>query len=116
MKKKVQKNSKQNSRDQQTAVLEDINSKFGLVLEKVSGLDEKIDANHQEFLEFRDRTDENLKVALEYLFRINEEIQDMRAEVKDLKKLLKDKADLDRLESMEKRLIKLEKLVLAKLA
>lgn len=130
MKKKGQKNSKQNSRDHYTIVLEDVNSKLDLILEQFSGTRGEIRVNHQEFLEFKDeananfkeisgfmeRTDKNLKVALEYLFRIDEEIQDMKAEVKDLKKLLKEKADLDRLEIVEKRLLKLEKLVLAKRA
>jgi len=116
-------------RDQQVVVLEDINSKFSLILEQFSGVNKKIDNNHKEFLEFkdemlefkgemfefRDRTDKNLKVALEYLFRIDEEIQDIKSEITDLKKRLKEKADQDRILDVEKRMVKLEKLVFAKL-
>lgn len=140
---KHMKNKNQKSKDRQTVVLEDINSKFSLMLENFSGLNKKIDNNHKEFLEFKDEmtefrgemigfrgemigfrsemisfkdsTDKNLKVALEYLFRIDEEIQDMKTELKDLKKIFKGKADLDKLMVFEKRLIKLEKLVFAKL-
>jgi hypothetical protein len=124
-------------RDQQVVVLEDINSKFSLILEQFSGVNKKIDNNHKDFLEFKgemiefrnqtgknfkevfgfmERTDKNLKIALEYLFRIDEEIQDMKTEIKDLKKLLKGRANLDKLMVFEKRLLKLEKLVFAKLA
>lgn len=120
----------QKSKDQQIVVLEDINSKFSLMLEQFSGIRKEIRDNHKEFFEFKtetnanfkeiskfiDRTDRNLKVALEYLFRIDEEIQDLKREVRELKKLLKDKTDFDKLMAFEKRLIKLEKLVMAKLA
>ena len=125
----MKKESAKIKHDRQTVVLEDINSKFSLMLENFFGINKKIDDNHKEFLEFRDetnsnfkeisgfmdRTDKNLKVALEYLFRIDEEIQDMKAELKDLRKIFKEKADLDKLMVFEKRLIKLEKLVFAKL-
>jgi len=137
--------------DQQTAVLEDINSKFDLILEQFSGLNRKIDNNHQEFLEFkgemvefrdqtgknfkelfefrdqtgknfkelfefRDQTGKNFDIVKEYLFRIDEEIQNLKGELEDLKKTLKEKADLDKLAVLEKRLVKLEKLVFARLA
>ncbi|MDP1884091.1 MAG: hypothetical protein Q8L10_01870 [Candidatus Moranbacteria bacterium] len=123
--------------DQQTAVLDDINSKFDLILEQFSGLNRKIDNNHQEFLEFkgemvefrdqtgknfkelfefRDQTGKNFDIVKEYLFRIDEEIQNLKGELEDLKKTLKEKADLDKLAVLEKRLVKLEKLVFARLA
>jgi len=101
--------------DQQTVILEDINSKLALVLEQFSGIRSEIRSNHKEFLEFRDRTDKNLKVALEYLFRIDEEIQDMKTEIADLKSRPQKKEDGEKILQMEKRLIKLEKLVFAKL-
>ena len=118
----MKKESAKIKHDRQTVVLEDINSKFSLMLENFSGIRKEIRDNHKEFLDFKDemldfvdRTDKNLKVALEYLFRIDEEIQDMKAELKDLRKIFKGKADLDKLMVFEKRLIKLEKLVFAKL-
>ncbi|HCP09056.1 MAG TPA: hypothetical protein DIT25_04660 [Candidatus Moranbacteria bacterium] len=122
--------------DRQTVVLGDISSKLSLVLEQFSGVNKKIDNNHKEFLEFkgdmiefrgemikfrnemydfRDKTDKNLKIALEYLFRIDEEIQDLKTELKDLRKIFKGKADLEKLNDFEKRLLKLERLVFAKL-
>lgn len=132
---KKAKNKKERLQDQQTIVLEDINSKVSLVLERFSGLDRKIDDNHQEFLEFRDETKENfsklfefrnemtdfrretkadLKVALEYLSRIDDEIQDIKSELADIKPRLKEKADLDRMLDMEKRIVKIEKFIFAK--
>ena len=135
--KKSQKNINRRSKDQQTVVLEEMNSKFGLVLEQFSNLNRKIDGNHQEFLEFkgemtefkgemtefkgemtefRDRTDENFAVVKSYLIRIDEEIQNMKIEAKELKTRLKNKADLVKLADLEKRMVKLEKLVFAKLA
>lgn len=130
MQKKTREFIKNNSRDQYAVVLEGVSAKLSLILEQFSGLNKGIDDNHREFLGFRDeanasfkeisgfidRTDKNLKVALEYLFRIDEEIQDMKTELRDLKKIFKEKADLDKLLVFEKRLIKLEKLVFAKLA
>ena len=135
--KKSQKNINRRSKDQQTVVLEEMNSKFDLVLEQFSNLNRKIDGNHQEFLEFkgemtefkgemtefkgemtefRDRTDENFAVVKSYLIRIDEEIQNMKIEAKELKTRLKNKADLVKLADLEKRMVKLEKLVFAKLA
>lgn len=129
--------------DQQTVVLEDINSKMTLVLEQFSGLNRKIDNNHKDFLgfrgemiefrgkmiefrdemyefkdemyDFRDKTDKNLKVALEYLFRIDEEIQGVKAEIEDLKTRPQKKDDSEKILKLEERIIKLEKLVFAKL-
>ena len=142
--KKSQKNINRRSKDRQTVVLEEMNSKFDLVLEQFSNLNRKIDGNHQEFLEFkgemtefkgemtefkgemtefkgemtefRDRTDENLAFIKAYLIRIDEEIQNMKIEAKELKTRLKNKADLVKLADLEKRMVKLEKLVFAKLA
>jgi len=128
--KKSQKNINRRSKDRQTVVLEEMNSKFDLVLEQFSNLNRKIDGNHQEFLEFkgemtefkgemtefRDRTDENLAFIKAYLIRIDEEIQNMKTEAKELKTRLKNKADLVKLADLEKRMVKLEKLVFAKLA
>lgn len=47
---------------------------------------------------------------------IDAEIQDMKAELKNLKGTLKEKADLDKLSGFEKRLIKVEKILLARMA
>jgi predicted nucleic acid-binding Zn-ribbon protein len=140
--KKIIENNR--SSDQFTVVLEDINSKFSLVLEQFSGLNNKIDNNHQEFLEFKDemidfrsemiafkgemtdfkgemtdfrkQTNENFSVVMEYLSRIDEEIQDMKVESRNLRETLKKKADLDKLEGFERRLLAVEKILRAKMA
>jgi hypothetical protein len=119
--KKITKDNR--SSDQFTIVLKDINSKFSLVLEQFSGLNNKIDNNHQEFLEFkgemmdfRKQTNENFSVVMEYLSRIDEEIQDMKVESRNLRESLKKKADLDKLEGFERRLLAVEKILRAKMA
>ena len=118
------------SRDRQTVVLEDMNSRLALMLEQFSGLHKKIDKNHQEFLGFRDQTNENFKkigefrketgenfsVVMEYLTRIDDEIQDMKKELKILRETLKEKADLDKLAGFEKRLLRVEKILQARMA
>lgn len=131
------KTKKALSRNHQTVVMEDISSNVKLILEQFSGVNRKIDNNHQEFLEFKDEmlefkgefiefrkemgnfrneTDANLKVALEYLQRIDDEIQSLKSELADLKPRIKDKAALDKVLDLEKRLLKIEKLVFAKLS
>lgn len=137
-------NKKTLSRDHQTVVIEEINSNVKLILEQFSGVNRKIDGNHQEFLEFKDEmldfkggfvkfrkeTDENFhklfgfkkeadanfKVTLEYLQRIDDEIQSLKSELVNIKPQLKDKTALDKVLDMEKRLLKIEKLVFAKLS
>lgn len=124
MKKKIEKTK----RDQQTVVLEDINSKLTLVLEQFSSLNVKIDHNHGDFLEFRDETRENFKIVgkrfedvdknfdivKEYLFNIDDEIEYLKSELKEMKKNLGKVDQTEKMHTFEKRLIKLEKLVLAK--
>ena len=104
-------------------VLEDVNSKFDLLIEGFSGLsgqvenlDKKIDNNHQEFLEFRDEmvgfkqeTDNNFKAVFEYLSKIDDEIQLIKLEIENLKSELVRKADIDKLSQLEKRIFVLEK-------
>lgn len=121
---------KSTPKDQHTIVLEDINSKFSFVLEQFSGLRQEMKENHQEFVEFkgemldfkkefvefRKDADANFKVTLEYLQRIDDEIQSLKSELADLKPQLKDKTALDKVLDMEKRLLKIEKLVFAKLS
>ena len=145
MKKKIEKTK----RDQQTVVLEDMNSKLVLVLEQFSSLNKKIDDNNEEFVEFkgemvefrnetsknfkglfefrdqanenfkglfefRDQTNENFKVVKEYLFNIDDEIRYLKSEFKEMKKNLGKIDQTEKMEAFEKRLVKLEKLVLAR--
>ena len=113
-------------------ILEDVNSKFDLLMEGFSGLsgqvedldkkfnnldtkfdkldtkvdklDAKVDSNHIE-------TNNNFKAVFEYLSKIDDEIQSMKLEIEGLKNELSRKADLDKLLQLEKRIIILEKRV-----
>ena len=82
-------------------ILEDINSKFDLVLEGHAVLDTKFETlrnelkiTQNELGKFVKETRLNFESIKEYLSRIDEEIQ-------DIKKILSEKADLQRLERLE---------------
>ena len=101
--------------DQFGVILEDINSKFDYlaegygILKKGQGvLDAKIDRNHEEFIEFRDEANSKFNTILQQLFNIDDELQFIKSEITGLRMELKKKADLNRLESLEKRVRKLE--------
>jgi len=96
-------------------------------------LDKKVDSNHKEFLEFRgvmigfknemtdfksemidfkdemtdfkSETNSNFKAVFEYLSKIDDEIQSIELDIADLKNVLKNKADLDRITQIEKELV-----------
>lgn len=82
-------------------ILEDIDSKFDLILEGHTALDKKIDVFHDEFLDFTKETRLNFNAIKDYLSRIDDEIQEM-------KKILSRKADLERLERLEQKVAKME--------
>lgn len=129
MKKQDSKNKNELTQGQMMAILEDVNSKFDLILEQFSifqenmdGMRQEIRSNHDEFLVFRkemlgfkDETDKNFKAVFEYLSKIDDEIFSLKNEFSELKVLLAGKAELQRVIDAEKRLAKLEKLVFAKL-
>jgi predicted nucleic acid-binding Zn-ribbon protein len=73
------------------------------------GLGGKIDRNYQEFLNFRKETNDNFKVIFEYLSRIDDELRSIKIEIRELKNSLSKKADLERLEVLERRVIDVEK-------
>jgi len=129
--------SKSLKNDQQVVVLEDVNSKFDLILEQYSTLRGDIRKNSDELAEFRKETDSNFKilfdfrndmlefkdgneknmaVALEYLSRIDDEIQDMKLEIKELKAEFGGSAESGKILDFEKRLKRVEKLLATKLA
>ncbi len=123
MAKKVFKQKHKITAGQFGTVLEDINDKFDFLVESHSALDAKIDKNHGEFKEFRkevnfkfdliskrfDGVDKNFKVVFEYLSKIDDEVQSIKLELKEIKLELNKKADLNRLEILEKRVKELEK-------
>ena len=137
MKKKVKKIAKKTySANHAGVLLEEINSKIDLILEDRSSLKDRIDKMDVRLSGIEDRSirdglrlsaievkvdglkrdiKDSYKSSTEYLSRIEKEIQPMKSEAKELKTQLRDKADLDRLLEIEKRMVNLEKLVFAKL-
>ncbi|MCK5460140.1 hypothetical protein KAI52_03430 [Candidatus Parcubacteria bacterium] len=103
------------SKDHFTIILEDVNSKLnGLVEiysslnEKVDNLDQKVDRNHQEFIEFKNETKSNFQTVFNLLSNIDDDIKDIKSEIIDIRKTLTQKADLDRVDALEKRVKILE--------
>ena len=140
-KEKVNKKSDQRKRDQYTVVLEDINSKMDLLAEGqqslvkgqqslveghqslvegyqslVEGqqkLNNKIDSLEKRFDKFEKETKDNFKAVFGYLSRIEDEIVEMKVEIKDLKEK---KVEKVRLAELEKRVVKLERKVERRMA
>jgi hypothetical protein len=102
MKERINQDNKKIIRDQYTAVLEQINSKIGLIVEGQQDL-------RKDFDQFKADTKSSLKSIMEYLIRIEAEIMGMKGEIKDLKKSLEKKADLNRLEALEEKILIIEK-------
>ncbi len=87
---------------------------------RLSGVEDKVSMDTTKLLvidgnlrEMKRDNKDNYKTIIEYLSRIEDEIQSMKTDIKYLKENLKEKADLDRLRKVEKSLAKLEKLILA---
>lgn len=93
--KKIRKNNQNSERDKFTVVLEAIQSDFQVFGEKLELIDEKIDR-----IELR-------------LDKIETELINIKFEISALKTKLDKKADLERLENLEKRVKQLE-IILAK--
>lgn len=128
VKKKVASGNKVSVRHT-NVLLEDLDKKIEMILEGHDSLDKKIDDFRHEtrseigFLRLSDRVatnkltdlvlkidriedkyDKNFKIIMEYLARIDDEIQ-------DLKTKLVAKADLERLEKLEHRIVQVELVV-----
>lgn len=103
-------------------ILEDINSKFNLVLEGHTALDVKIDKLDDKLNTKIDKLDDKVEryqeenrssfgTIFDYLSHIDEELKSIHAELIDLKLRLSEKADLERLKNLEKRVLELEVVV-----
>lgn len=142
--KKNNKKEKIDSIDHVAVVLEDMNSKFGIVVESVSELNKKIDRVSDNLEEFKEETKNNFKAVAGALTEINDRldnhenkidnleskvdnlgskvdnmqgtIDNMQGDITEIKHKLSEKVDLEDFQNLEKRFIKLEKLVFAKLA
>lgn len=112
------------SENQFGVLLENMDSKIDLVLEQYSFLDKKIgDVNSNlgkkiddvrlelktELLSFKSETKNNFKSIFEYLSKIDDELQFIKAEISEIKSELKKKADLSYIRTLEERIKKLEK-------
>ncbi len=62
-----------------------------------------------EMYSFRDETKNNFKVVFEYLSRIDDELQDIKKEIKEIKIILDKKVEIKIVLDLEKRVEKLEK-------
>lgn len=131
MKKKLKKtparSAKTASQNQFGVILEDINGKFDLLIERQDAseqrLERKIDEFKEEFVElrgefvelrgeftgFKNDTESNFNLVFQYLSRIEDELMSVKAEIADIKKTLEKKEDKDRVALLEERVAKLER-------
>lgn len=116
-KKSKNRNTNQSSR-QFGVILEDIDGKLDSVLEGQQGLTartDKIEAGLDElggkFDAFQEETRGNFRSVFDYLLRIDDELKFIRREIDDLRKTLTVKADLERLEVLERRVQKIEEVL-----
>lgn len=112
-KQKVNKKSK-TTKSQFGVILEDINSKLNLIVEGHQSLDNRLGSLENKFDKFEDETGNNFKNVLGYLMKIDEEIVSIKSEISELKKILSNKADLERIVNLETRVQKLELLLAQK--
>lgn len=127
-KKKVLKDTPQKERHF-GVILEDIHSKLDLIVESHQSFDRKITELERrnfkleevilrldvrsaktdlELGDLRREAKSSADTILKYLSRIDDELQEIKSEIKELKRELVKKADLLRLESLEKRVAKME--------
>ena len=137
MKKKISQKKKNiiGENDQFGVILEDINSKFDLIMESFDGMNRKIDKNHEEFLEFKEdmtefrkdmvefksdmtefksdmtgfkkESESKFDTILSYLMSIDEELKEIKMELEILKK--SEKYQNEEIRLLEIRIKKLEK-------
>lgn len=122
--------TKNNSENYTNVLLEKMNSKIDLVLEQHSGLKDTIDKMDARLSSVEDKVTgfslrlysandkldglkrdikDSYKSTADYLLRIEKEVIPIKAEVKDLKSRLKEKAELARLFVLEKKIELIEK-------
>ncbi|MCK4744764.1 hypothetical protein KAS41_01760 [Candidatus Parcubacteria bacterium] len=104
------------------AILEDINSKFDILIEGNKVLNEKVDRletrmdrmeNRMDRMEnrmenFELETRSNFQTAFNLLSNIDDEIKDIKLEITDIKKKIANKTDINRTAVLEKRVKTME--------
>ncbi len=91
-----------NQRDRELGILlEDVNGKFDIIAEGHQSLTRQFAEFSDEMIVFRDQT-------LHSLAEIRSELRSIRGEIESLRRILTQKADLNRLEELERRVRVLE--------
>lgn len=133
MKKKIQKNKKAEknySENHVAVILEDMQSQFkafgdgqSVLIDRVNKIDIRLSnvedkvvdvrfnsvVAEGELKEIKRDIKDGFKDSMEYFSRIEEEMKEMKSEIADLKQSLKGKADLNRLEILERKFVVMEK-------
>lgn len=134
MKKKSNKKDKKYSQDHVAVILEDMQSQFkafgdgqkGLIdemkmikeetetiKERLESLTDKVNENHIELLGFKEETKNNFKAVAENFSEMNDKIDDVQNDVRDIKQNLSTKVEQEDFNKLEKRVVKVERLALA---
>ena len=99
-------------RDYLESVAEQIRDNVKIIGEGYKALDEKLDRNFaglsNDLIKFQNETRSNFKTVFDYLSRIDDELKDIRIEMKKMREELKSKTDLVRFEILESRVLKIE--------
>ncbi|MBI3589723.1 MAG: hypothetical protein HY093_04930 [Candidatus Liptonbacteria bacterium] len=90
---------------------EEFEGKFDGLESKFGGLAGKFDGLEGKFDSFQEETRSNFRSVFDYLSRIDDELKFIRREIEDLRKTLTAKADLERLETLERRVQKIEEVL-----
>ena len=85
-------------------VVEDIKGKLEVIIEGQTVASERFD-------KFEQQTNSSFQTVFSYLSRIDDELKLIRREIEDLRKTLTTKADLERLEILERRVQKIEEVL-----
>jgi len=104
-KKKASGNSRE---DKMMVLLEDMRDEIKLVAESHSVLKSQLDSMQLDSDEFKEETRRNFKLVFEHFSNVEDELVGINSEMKNLRKVLTDKADLERLAVLEERVRKLE--------
>jgi len=115
-KKKIKKTNSSIKEQRFGVVLEDIDSKLDLVVEGHKGLDKKIDKVDKDLKDFRNEVDykfkavqETLKDHTEMIAKNAENIEIIKSDIEFIKNSLRKKVDLEEFETLEKRVLLLER-------
>jgi len=109
MKKKIKKTDLSATERHFGVLLENIDSKFGLVLEGHKGLDKKIDKIGKNLEDFRQDTQYRFKTLIEMTAKNTEDIEIIKSDIEFIKNSLKKKIDIDEFVVLEKRVALLER-------